>query len=121
LIEIKDTYHPDGCAVPVEPLISRFDTQHDAVWPVPMRRVWEEGKAAGFEHGLAALLFELYGLRNSSGSLAMLAAMRRASSLVGCLPKRLVLERFAQRPSGRPQTNIVKLWRGSAICKAASV
>jgi hypothetical protein len=82
LIEIKDTYHPEACAVSVEPLISRFDTQHDAVWPVPMRHVWEEGKAAGFEHGLAALLFELYGFRNNSGSLAIFAAIRRALSLV---------------------------------------
>jgi hypothetical protein len=82
LIEIKDTYHPAACAVLVEPLIFRFDTQHDAVWPVPMRHVWEEGKAAGFEHGLAALPFELYGFRNSSGSFAMLAAIRRAPSFV---------------------------------------
>jgi hypothetical protein len=29
---------------------------------------------------LAALLFELYGFRNSSGSLAIFAAIRRASS-----------------------------------------
>jgi hypothetical protein len=45
LIEIKDTYHPDACAVPVEPGCSLgthpFDTHHDAVWPVPTRHVWE--------------------------------------------------------------------------------
>jgi hypothetical protein len=43
-----------------------------------------KGKAAGCSW-LAALLFELYGFRNNSGSLAIFAAIRRASSLVNNL------------------------------------
>jgi hypothetical protein len=39
---------------------------------------------------LAALLFELYGFRNSSGNFAMFAAIRRASSLLSNLAARSI-------------------------------
>jgi len=53
-----------------------------------------------FSHFPAALLFEFYDLRTSSGSLAMLAAIRRASSLVSILA--------AERLAGLAHSNAIR-------------